>query len=151
MPTFKTILQESLDDDEPPVVFISIVILKELIEEHPERYKELTDNLCVVLKDIITHKYRKEYDYHKIPAPWMQITILKLLEILGKNDPKASHKMYEVLEKALRRSTYNRKFPINSELHVSNAILIQCIKTICLIYPNQTLISEAKDFIWRFF
>ena len=94
LPTFKTILQESLDDDEPPVVFISIVILKELIEEHPERYKELTDNLCVVLKDIITHKYRKEYDYHKIPAPWMQITILKLLEILGKNDPKASHKMY---------------------------------------------------------
>ena len=94
LPTFKTILQESLDDDEPPVVFISIVILKELIEEHPERYKELTDNLCVVLKDIITHKYRKEYDYHKIPAPWMQITILKLLEILGKNDPKSSHKMY---------------------------------------------------------
>jgi AP-4 complex subunit epsilon-1 len=54
----------------------------------------LTDNFCVILRDIITHKYRKEYDYHKIPAPWMQITILKLLGILGKNDPKASSKMY---------------------------------------------------------
>ena len=38
----------------------------------------------------------------------MQISILKSLEILGKNDPKASNKMYDVLEKTLRRSTYNR-------------------------------------------
>lgn len=108
LPTFKTILQEALDDDEPPVVFIAVSIIKQLVEKNPERFKELTDNFCSILKDIITHKYRKEYDYHKIPAPWMQITLLKLLEILGKNDPRSSNKMYEILEKTLRRSTYNR-------------------------------------------
>ena len=36
-------------------------------------------------------------------------------------------------------------------MHISNSILIQCIRTICLIYPNQGLISEAQLFISRFF
>ena len=31
LPTFKTILQEALDDDEPPVVFGAVIIIKQLV------------------------------------------------------------------------------------------------------------------------
>jgi AP-4 complex subunit epsilon-1 len=39
------------------------------------------------------HKYPLEYDYHKLPAPWIQIDILKILEKLGKNDNNTSKLM----------------------------------------------------------
>jgi AP-4 complex subunit epsilon-1 len=56
------------------------------------------------------HKYPKEYDYHRVPAPWMQIEILKVLGKLGNNDPRASGKIYDIVEKTLRKSTYFRNF-----------------------------------------
>jgi AP-4 complex subunit epsilon-1 len=39
---------------------------------------------------VIEHKLPKEFDYHRMPAPWIQMRILKILEILGKGDQKAS-------------------------------------------------------------
>jgi AP-4 complex subunit epsilon-1 len=73
IPTYKTYLQEALFDEEPPVVFIAITLLKKLIQEDPDPYKEMTDDFCRILKDIIMHKYPKEYEYHRVPAPWMQV------------------------------------------------------------------------------
>jgi AP-4 complex subunit epsilon-1 len=50
------------------------------------------------------HKFPPEYDYHKVPAPWLQIDILKILEKLGKNDQAQSKLMYDSLDKCMRRS-----------------------------------------------
>lgn len=69
----------------------------------------MTDDFCRILRDIILHKYPKEYDYHRVGAPWMQIEILKVLAMLGRNDPRISNKIYDVVEKTLRKSTYSRK------------------------------------------
>lgn len=40
----------------------------------------------------------------------MQIEILKVLGKLGNNDPRASGKIYDIVEKTLRKSTYFRNF-----------------------------------------
>jgi AP-4 complex subunit epsilon-1 len=106
--TYKTYLQEALFDEEPPVVFIAITLMKRLIAEDPEPYKDMTDDFCRILKDIVLHKYPKEYDYHKVPAPWLQIDLLRVLAMLGRNDSKTSSKIYDVVEKTLRKSTYYR-------------------------------------------
>jgi AP-4 complex subunit epsilon-1 len=50
------------------------------------------------------HKYPPEYDYHKVPAPWMQMDILKILEKLGKNDANTSKIMCDSLSKCMRKS-----------------------------------------------
>jgi hypothetical protein len=50
------------------------------------------------------HKYPAEYDYHKLPAPWIQMDILKILEKLGKNDQNTSKLMYECLSKCMKKS-----------------------------------------------
>lgn len=89
------------------MVFTAITLLKRLITSDPDPYKEMTYDFCRILKDIIMHKYPKEYDYHRVPAPWMQIEILKVLGLLGRNDPRMSNKIYEVVQKALTKSAYN--------------------------------------------
>jgi AP-4 complex subunit epsilon-1 len=106
--TYKTYLQEALFDEEPPVVFIAITLMKRLIAEDPEPYKDMTDDFCRILKDIVLHKYPKEYDYHKVPAPWLKFDLLRVLAMMGRNDSKTSSKIYDVVEKTLRKSTYYR-------------------------------------------
>lgn len=39
-----------------------------------------------ILKQIIDGNLSKEFDYHRLPAPWLQIAILKLLTKFGKDD-----------------------------------------------------------------
>jgi AP-4 complex subunit epsilon-1 len=37
-----------------------------------------------------------EYDYHRQPAPWIQMHLLRILALLGRADQSASEGMYEV-------------------------------------------------------
>lgn len=45
-----------------------------------------------------------DYDYHRMPAPWLQVKLLQILAILGKDDATSSQLMYEVIGEALKRA-----------------------------------------------
>lgn len=36
------------------------------------------------------HRLPRDFDYHRIPAPWIQMNLLRILAILGTADAKAS-------------------------------------------------------------
>jgi hypothetical protein len=36
------------------------------------------------------HRLSRDFDYHRIPAPWIQLKLLRILAILGANDQRAS-------------------------------------------------------------
>jgi AP-4 complex subunit epsilon-1 len=55
-----------------------------------------------ILKQIIERRLPRDFDYHKVPAPWMQIKLLKLLALLGKDDHSKSEAMYEVIRDCLQ-------------------------------------------------
>lgn len=86
-------------------MFAGLSMLHNSVIKNPHQNKDLTKKLVEILWLILDHKYPKEYDYHKIPAPWAQIEILKMLEALGRNDQQASSIMFEVLDKAIRYCT----------------------------------------------
>jgi hypothetical protein len=45
----------------------------------------------------------RDYDYHRVPAPWIQIKILQILGKLGHGDKSASDHAYEIINETLRR------------------------------------------------
>jgi AP-4 complex subunit epsilon-1 len=96
---------EALSDQETPVIFAGLTMVYPMVMRNPHQNKDLTKRLVEVLWHILDHKYPKEYDYHRIPAPWAQIDLLKMLESLGRNDQQASSAMYEVLDKVIRYCT----------------------------------------------
>ena len=99
----KTCIVEHLDkvrrmlcDKDPAVMGASLPLLLDLAKDNPILYKDLMPSLVSILKQITEHRLPREFDYHRIPAPWLQMHILRTLAILGRGDQATSEGMYEV-------------------------------------------------------
>eukprot|EP00494_Astrolonche_serrata_P031224 UN31493 len=132
-----------LCDKDPAVMGASLHLMALLVEGDTRRkMKELVPHFVSILKQIIEHRLPKDYDYHRMPAPWMQINLLQILSKLGHADLSASEGMYEVLHETLRRADIG--------INVGYAIIYECVKTITNIYPNPQLLGEAAKCTSRF-
>jgi AP-4 complex subunit epsilon-1 len=76
----------------------------------------------------------KDFDYHRFPAPWLQIKLLQILTLLGQNDLKVSEQIYEVLSSTLRRAD-------DTTINIGYAVTYQCVKSIATLYPSQSLLE----------
>ncbi len=56
-------------------------------QKDPAAHKDLIRNLIEIEAQILNRKLPVEYEFHSVPAPWLQIQILKLLRRLGEGDP----------------------------------------------------------------
>lgn len=42
----------------------------------------------MILKQVVGGKLPIDFNYHSVPAPWLQIQLLRILGLLGKDDPR---------------------------------------------------------------
>lgn len=123
---------------EPTVMFAVLPALYELINQDPEPYKGLVHYFTDILKQASEGKLGRNWMVHKAPAPFLQITLLRLLGCLGKGDPQVSSDMQVVLIDVWKRaqSLMNQ---------AGNAILFECMKTATNIVPSDAMYSMALD------
>jgi AP-4 complex subunit epsilon-1 len=95
-----------------------------------------------ILKQVVDHRLPRDYDYHRLPAPWIQIKLLQILGILGKNDKMTSETMYDTLREVMQRG--------DNSLNIGHAVVYETVKTITSIYPNNLLLENAASAISRF-
>ena len=136
-------MRKLICDYDPSVMAATLPYFKEKISKNPEKYKDLVSPLVAILKQVIEHKLPREYDYHRFPGPWIQVILLEILSMLGRDDQNSSENMYEILGQCLRRAD-------DTGINIGYAIVYQCLKTICTIYPNSHLIELASTTISRF-
>ncbi|XP_072889252.1 AP-4 complex subunit epsilon-1 [Hemitrygon akajei] len=127
--------KKALCDKDPGVMAASLHIYLLLIKENPDGYKDLTQSFLTILKQVIGGKLAVDFNYHNVPAPWLQIQLLRILRLLGKDDPVTSELMYEVLDESLRRADLNH--------NITYAILFECIQTVYTIHPKSELLEKA--------
>ncbi len=135
-------LRRHLCDRDPSVMGASLNVIEALATTNPKPFKDLVPSLISILKQIIEHRLPSDFDYHRVPAPWMQLKIVRILAIVGKNDANASNGMYEMLSECLKRADIG--------INAGYAIVYECVRTITAIYPNPTLLDSAAEAISRF-
>ncbi|KAL2333997.1 hypothetical protein Fmac_015210 [Flemingia macrophylla] len=140
--------RRKLCDNDPGVMGATLCPLFDLIAVDPTSYKDLVVSFVSILKQVAEHRLPKSYDYHQMPAPFIQtdkesqIKLLKILAVLGSGDKQASEHMYTVIGEIIRKG--------DSSSNIGNAILYECICCVSSIYPNVKLLEAAADVIARF-
>uniref|UniRef100_UPI00398F81D8 AP-4 complex subunit epsilon-1 isoform X2 n=1 Tax=Pristiophorus japonicus TaxID=55135 RepID=UPI00398F81D8 len=127
--------KKALCDRDPGVMAASLHIYLLLIKENPDGYKDLTGSFVTILKQVVGGKLAVDFNYHSVPAPWLQIQLLRILRLLGKDDQITSELMYDVLDESLRRAEINH--------NITYAILFECIQTVYTIHPKSDLLEKA--------
>ncbi|XP_037307696.2 AP-4 complex subunit epsilon-1 [Pungitius pungitius] len=134
--------RKALCDKDPGVMTASLHIYLQMIQENPEGYKDLTASFVTILKQVVGGKLPMDFNYHSVPAPWLQIQLLRILAFLGKNDQSTSEIMYDILDESLRRAEINH--------NITYAILYECVKCIYTIHPKSELLEKAAKCIGNF-
>ncbi|XP_059117322.1 AP-4 complex subunit epsilon-1 [Peromyscus eremicus] len=137
-----TKFRKALCDRDVGVMAASLHIYLRMIKENSSGYKDLTESFVTILKQVVGGKLPVEFSYHSVPAPWLQIQLLRILGLLGKDDQRTSELMYDVLDESLRRAELNH--------NVTYAILFECVHTIYSIYPKSELLEKAVKCIGKF-
>mmetsp|Transcript_18829 Transcript_18829/g.33818 ORF Transcript_18829/g.33818 Transcript_18829/m.33818 type:complete len:1080 (-) Transcript_18829:79-3318(-) len=136
-------VRRMLCDRDPAVMGATLNVIEAIARVNSQPFKDLVPSLISILKQICERRLPSEYDYHRIPAPWMQMKIVRILSVIGKNDSASSEGMYEILGDCLRKAE-------EAGINASNAIVYECIRCITNIYPNNTLLDCAGASISRF-
>ncbi|XP_010075398.1 PREDICTED: LOW QUALITY PROTEIN: AP-4 complex subunit epsilon-1, partial [Pterocles gutturalis] len=134
--------RKALCDRDAGVMAASLHIYLQMIKENSAGYKDLTGSFVTILKQVVGGKLPVDFSYHSVPAPWLQIQLLRILGLLGKDDPRTSELMYDVLDESLRRAEINH--------NITYAILFECVQTIYTIHSKSELLEKAAKCIGKF-
>jgi len=81
-------IRRVLCDRDPSVMGTTLCLLKDIIKDNKSSWKDLVPSFVNILKQVILNKLSRHYEYHHVPAPWIQIKLLRLLGMLGADDKK---------------------------------------------------------------
>ncbi|KFH14088.1 adapter-related protein [Toxoplasma gondii MAS] len=136
-------MRRALCDSDPSVMAVSLHVIHRLAAKNVAAWRDLVSSLVSILKQIIDRKLPKDYEYHRVPAPWIQIKILSLLSTLAAGDQRASEEVYELLQEVMRRADA-------AGVNVAYAVIYECVRTIAALYPYPKLLDIAGCSISRF-
>lgn len=167
-------LRRALCDRDPAVMGASLHILHALALESPAAFKDLVPSFVSILKQITEHRLPSSFDYHRMPAPWIQIKLLRLLASLGAADQRASEHQYEVRPRHRTAIARGNTRPAAQRAHarlppapcaqvladvlkradtginIGYAVVYECVRTVAAIYPSVGLLEAAANQISRF-
>ncbi|CAF5103333.1 unnamed protein product, partial [Rotaria magnacalcarata] len=143
---FQNSVRSLLSEKNHGVLLAAIILISEMCEQNQQALqifrKVLVPNLVRILKNLIMSGYSPEHDVSGISDPFLQVRLLRLMRILGRNDMEASEVMNDILAQ-VSTNTENSK-------NVGNAILYETVLTIMDIKSESGLRVLAVNILGRF-
>ncbi|KAG0492827.1 hypothetical protein HPP92_006225 [Vanilla planifolia] len=134
--------RKRLCDGDPGVMGAALCPIFDLITADVNSYKDLVVSFVSILKQVVERRLPKSYEYHQMPAPFLQVKLLKILALLGSADKQASGHMYAVLGEIFRKCEMSS--------NIGNAVLYECICCVSSIQPNTKLLDAATEATSKF-
>ncbi|KAK5584544.1 hypothetical protein RB653_006157 [Dictyostelium firmibasis] len=141
IPKIKALLSER----NHAVILTALTLIVEICEMDGTQivhFKKMVPQLVRILKSLTSSGYLPEHDIGGVTDPFLQVKILRLLRILGQNDPESSDAMNDILAQVSTNT--------DSTKNVGNAILYECVQTIMSIESENGLKVMAINILGRF-
>ncbi|KAJ1967848.1 clathrin associated protein complex large subunit [Dispira parvispora] len=137
--------KQHLVDKNPGVLLSGIALASELCltcDEAMAEYRMLVPKLVKQLKGLLTAGYSPEYDVSGVSNPFLQVSILRLLRILGQDDPSTSEVMNDILTQVATNT--------DSSKNVGMSILYETAVTVLDIQSDSSLRVLAINILGKF-
>lgn len=127
------------------VLIGSIVLITEMSEQSQDAlvyFRKSIPQLVKLLKNLMMSGNSPDHDISCISDPFLQVKILRLLRILGRNDTEGSEDMTDILASVATNT--------ESSKNVGNAILYEAVLTMMGIQADSGLRQLAINTLGRF-
>ena len=104
IPEFEIKMKRALCDRDASVMASSLNYFLEESKKRPHELRDLVNSMLVILKQVIDHRLPRDFDYHRMPGPWIQARILEIMANIGKDNKESSEKMYETLQIVIKKA-----------------------------------------------
>ncbi|KAG8963501.1 hypothetical protein FRC03_002911 [Tulasnella sp. 419] len=139
-----------MDDPDLGVVICVVSLVLALAQDHPQAfsvcYTKAVDRLHRVVVD---HEYPPEYAYYKVPSPWLQVKLLRLLQYYAPSDDPT---LRGVLQRTLQTIFNLSSEPAKNVQHnnAQNAVLFEAIGLAIHLDAKSPLVASATGLLARF-
>ncbi|KAF7347832.1 hypothetical protein MVEN_01540700 [Mycena venus] len=139
-----------MDDEDLGVVICVTSLVMALAQDHLTPfavcYTKAVDRLHRL---VIEHEYAATYAYYKVPSPWLQVKLLRLLQYYPPSeDPNIRSVLHNVLQTIMNNSAEpSRNVQHNNAQH---AVLFEAIGLAIHLDTNSPLVGTAAVLLARF-
>ncbi|KAL2157794.1 hypothetical protein VTH06DRAFT_5062 [Thermothelomyces fergusii] len=141
----------SLMDDLDLGVALSVTsLVMALAQDNPEQYKGAYAKAAARLKRIVVDgDYSPDYLYYKVPCPWLQVKLLRLLQYFPPSeDSHVRGLIRDSLQKTLDVALETNKNV--QQNNAQNAVLFEAINLIIHLDTEQALMQQISSRLGRF-
>ncbi|RCI16550.1 hypothetical protein L249_2257 [Ophiocordyceps polyrhachis-furcata BCC 54312] len=139
-----------MDDADLGVALSVTSLIMTLAQDDLDQYKGAYSKAAARLKRIVIDgEYTTDYLYYKVPCPWLQVKLLRLLQYFAPSDDTHVRGMIrESLERILNLAMESNKNV--QQNNAQNAILFEAINLIIHLDTEQALMKQISSRLGRF-
>ncbi|KAM3461618.1 hypothetical protein BB8028_0007g02870 [Beauveria bassiana] len=139
-----------MDDNDLGVALSVTSLVMTVAQDSPDLYKGAYAKAAARLKRIVINaEYTADYLYYKVPCPWLQVKLLKLLQYFAPSDDTHVRNMLrEALQKILSLATEGSKNV--QQNNAQNAVLFEAINLIIHLDTEHELMDQISSRLGRF-
>ncbi|KIK70990.1 hypothetical protein GYMLUDRAFT_52159 [Collybiopsis luxurians FD-317 M1] len=139
-----------MDDEDLGVVICVTSLVMALAQDHLDAYAvSYTKAADRLNRLVIEHEYAATYAYYRVPSPWLQVKLLRLLQYYPPSDDPA---VRSVLNQVLQTIMNNSAEPSRNVQHnnAQHAVLFEAIGLAIHLDTGSPLVSTAAVLLARF-
>ncbi|KAF9285659.1 hypothetical protein BGZ68_003664 [Mortierella alpina] len=139
-----------IDDYDLGVCLSVTSLITALAQQYPEAFLMAIPKAIMRLHKVIVERdFSADYVYYKIPIPWLQVKLLRLLQYFPPTeDPNMSEMLHNVLQTIINNS---QETPRNVQHNnAQNAILFEAINLAIHLDCESDIVRQATNILARF-
>ncbi|KAJ9584605.1 hypothetical protein L9F63_021047, partial [Diploptera punctata] len=130
-------IKSLLGDTDPGMVGKVLQFLLQVTKDSPEMIVDVVPALVQIQNQILDGKLPAEFTYKTLSAPWMQVSIVRLLRCL----PEATQDVFKLLERTLQSAKPN------ADKAIGAAVIYECVSTLVHHKAGDELLASSLHYV----